>query len=102
MFPHSNQLKKFFYITALKLLYLGFVLRESYLDGIDIVGNHYKLCFFLFNEFGDGVGAGTDGVGAFGRFVLLLGDLGLGTGTQALFLLLGSFWSVLLQQFEQL
>lgn len=66
------------------------------------MGNHHKLRLFLFDEFGDGVGAGTDGVGAFGRFVLLLGDLGFGAGTQAQFLLLRSFWPVFLQQFEQL
>lgn len=46
-----------------------------YLNGVDIMSDHDKLCLLLFHQFGDSVGARTDGVGPLGQGLILLGNL---------------------------
>lgn len=76
--------------------------EENDLNGVDIMSDDDELSFLLLNQLGDGVGSSPEEVGLLLGWHFLALSLGLSDLLQTLGLGQWRFWTVLVEQLEQL
>ena len=76
--------------------------QSTYLNGIDVIGDHNQLSFLLLNEGGDGVDTMTDNGSTLGGGILLASSASLGSLAKPGLLVLLGLRPVVVQELEQL